>query len=212
MSSYVYDEGLILSTQVILNEYEPDKNRSLRWVDDFTNQFALYYHNDSAKICMTAIVEGISVYSDCVTIDSAEWLGQDGLWHELTIELIDDEMVGLRDGKVMHEIQDTLLTHAYNSGYIQLSLLNAQVCFDDVTAISLVPEPYVCGDVNLDQNTDVSDAVFIVNYAFGGGTAPDPYYIGDVNCDSMVDVSDAVYIINYAFVPGSPLPCQNCPL
>ncbi|MBD3382546.1 MAG: hypothetical protein GF404_10165 [candidate division Zixibacteria bacterium] len=64
------------------------------------------------------------------------------------------------------------------------------------------------GDANNDGNVDVSDAVYIINFAFVAGF-PEPvpeYDAGDANCDGIVDVSDAVFIINYAFVPGSPEP------
>lgn len=68
----------------------------------------------------------------------------------------------------------------------------------------------MCGDVNDDMGVDVSDAVFIINYAFAGGEPPDPLSTGDVNCDSMCDVSDAVYLINYAFAGGDePCACEN---
>lgn len=67
---------------------------------------------------------------------------------------------------------------------------------------------YICGDTNGDELVDVSDAVYLINYAFGGGPAPDPVESGDVNCDSQTDVSDAVYIVNYAFQAGSPAPCD----
>jgi hypothetical protein len=67
--------------------------------------------------------------------------------------------------------------------------------------------PYLCGDVNDDSSVDISDAVFIINYAFAGGQAPDPIESGDCNCDASVDISDAVYVINYAFSGGS-APCD----
>jgi hypothetical protein len=72
----------------------------------------------------------------------------------------------------------------------------------------IVIEESFPGDVNDDGNVDVSDAVYLINYAFAGGPAPDPLDSGDVNCDLNVDVSDAVYIINYAFAGGPPP--QNC--
>ncbi|MBD3381297.1 MAG: hypothetical protein GF404_03765 [candidate division Zixibacteria bacterium] len=59
------------------------------------------------------------------------------------------------------------------------------------------------GDANNDGNIDVSDAVYIINYAFVGGPDPVPVLeVGDANCDASVDVSDAVYIINFAFAGG----------
>ena len=70
-----------------------------------------------------------------------------------------------------------------------------------------VPES-ICGDANGDLTMNISDAVFIINYAFAGGPAPDPLFTGDTNCDSSVDISDSVYIINYAFAGGNP-PCDT---
>ncbi|MBD3382528.1 MAG: hypothetical protein GF404_10065 [candidate division Zixibacteria bacterium] len=67
---------------------------------------------------------------------------------------------------------------------------------------------YVCGDANNDSVVDVSDAVYIINYAFSGGPSPVPYSSGDANCDASVDVSDAVFIINYAFAGGNN-PCDS---
>jgi hypothetical protein len=73
---------------------------------------------------------------------------------------------------------------------------------------TMMEEPYTCGDANNDGSVDVSDAVVVVNYAFGGGTPPDPLAAGDVNCDASVDVSDAVSIINYSFAGGN-APCDT---
>jgi len=64
-----------------------------------------------------------------------------------------------------------------------------------------------CGDANGDLTTNISDAVYIVNYAFSGGNPPNPYESGDVNCDETVNVSDAVYIINFVFAGGNN-PCD----
>ncbi|HDS00947.1 MAG TPA: hypothetical protein ENO07_02915 [candidate division Zixibacteria bacterium] len=66
----------------------------------------------------------------------------------------------------------------------------------------------MCGDSNGDQQCNVSDAVFIINYVFVDGDAPDPMWTGDANCDSSVNVSDAVWIINYVFIGGNN-PCDT---
>lgn len=74
--------------------------------------------------------------------------------------------------------------------------------------ISVVePQSYTCGDANSDDDVNVSDAVYIINYVFIGGTAPDPMASAEVNCDGSVNVSDAVYIINYVFIGGN-APCD----
>ena len=61
---------------------------------------------------------------------------------------------------------------------------------------------YICGDVNDDENVNVSDAVRIVNYVFIGGDPPDPLSVGDCNCDGTCNVSDAVSVINFVFIGG----------
>ncbi len=66
---------------------------------------------------------------------------------------------------------------------------------------------YICGDANSDDEVNVSDAVYIINYVFTGGQAPEPLESGDSNCDGDVNVSDAVYIINFVFTGGND-PCD----
>ncbi len=67
--------------------------------------------------------------------------------------------------------------------------------------------PYICGDANGDDGVNISDAVYIINFIFIGGSAPDPLESADVNCDYFVNVSDAVYILNHIFIGGHP-PCD----
>ncbi len=64
---------------------------------------------------------------------------------------------------------------------------------------------YVPGDVDGNHMVNISDAVFIIRYVFGGGDAPDPYVAGDVDCNEMVNVSDAVYLVGHIF-GGLPAP------
>ena len=71
-----------------------------------------------------------------------------------------------------------------------------------------VPEIYLCGDANSDDDVNLSDAVYIISYIFvSGESAPIPYLSGDTNCDTMVNVSDAVWIVNYVFAGGK-TPCD----
>ncbi len=68
-------------------------------------------------------------------------------------------------------------------------------------------QTYTCGDSNGDDEINVSDAVYIINYVFVNGTPPDPMEAADVNCDGEVNVSDGVSIINNVFVGGF-APCD----
>ena len=63
----------------------------------------------------------------------------------------------------------------------------------------------ICGDANQDSKVGLSDAVFIINYIFSGGSAPKPVLAcGDYNADGKINVSDAVRNINYVFSGGNP--------
>jgi len=65
---------------------------------------------------------------------------------------------------------------------------------------------FINGDVNTDNNINLADIIFLVNYVFKGGLAPHPLKVGDVNCDSSVVLPDIVYLVNYVF-KGGPPPC-----
>ncbi len=76
--------------------------------------------------------------------------------------------------------------------------------------VYLNPPSAECGDVNYDQMTNISDAVYLISYIFVGGPPPVDLADGDVDCNGLVTVSDAVFLINYIFAGGS-APCANCP-
>lgn len=58
------------------------------------------------------------------------------------------------------------------------------------------------GDVNIDGEVNVGDAVAIINYVFKGGPAPIIPNWSDVNVDCEINVGDAVYMINFIFREG----------
>lgn len=68
---------------------------------------------------------------------------------------------------------------------------------------------YIPGDANADGNTDVGDAVYIINNVFKSGPAPIPPAAGDANGDCGSNVGDAVYLINHIFKSGPP-PVPGC--
>lgn len=68
---------------------------------------------------------------------------------------------------------------------------------------------FVCGDADGNSQVTISDAVYLINYIFGGGPAPSPILSGDADCSQAVTISDAVLLINYIFSGGLP-PCSAC--
>ncbi len=85
-----------------------------------------------------------------------------------------------------------------------LTFDNSGVLYVSVSGGILRIAPYICGDANADGTANITDAVYLINYIFGGGPEPNPYVSGDVNCDGTVNITDAVYLINYIFGGGPP--------
>lgn len=62
-----------------------------------------------------------------------------------------------------------------------------------------------CGDADGNGQVSITDAVFIINFIFGGGAAPNPLCLADADGNGQVSITDAVYIINFIF-GGGPAP------
>jgi hypothetical protein len=67
---------------------------------------------------------------------------------------------------------------------------------------------YRCGDVNGDDDINMLDILFLINYLYKGGVAPDPPAAGNVNMHGLVDMLDAIYLVAYLY-RGGPEPI--CP-
>lgn len=69
-----------------------------------------------------------------------------------------------------------------------------------------------CGDADGSGGIDISDAVYLISYIFGGGLPPGPCVtetgMGDADGSGSVDISDAVYLISYIFAGGL---APHCP-
>ena len=62
------------------------------------------------------------------------------------------------------------------------------------------------GELNGDDEIDLSDAVFLLNFLFLGGSEPDPLPAADINADADTDLSDAIYLLNFLFLGGAAIP------
>ncbi len=89
----------------------------------------------------------------------------------------------------------------YYNTYIE----TAQVYGDITVNAVLTPTSYVNGDVDNSGYVSIADAVYLINYIFGGGPYP-VIWASAVNIDATptVSIGDAVYIINYIFGGGPP--------
>ena len=72
--------------------------------------------------------------------------------------------------------------------------------------------PFRRGDVNVDGNVSLSDAVAALNYLFLGTFTPTCQDAADSNDDGRVDIADAVQILTFLFLGGVvlPPPADSC--
>jgi hypothetical protein len=78
-----------------------------------------------------------------------------------------------------------------------------------VLSFTTLDAAILCGDSNGDDQIDVGDAVFDINYIFRGGPPPVPLYSGDANCDDETNVGDAVSLISHIFSGGDEPCCST---
>jgi hypothetical protein len=67
--------------------------------------------------------------------------------------------------------------------------------------------PYTCGDVNDDNDVNILDIVFLINFKYKGGPAPELLVTADVNHDGDINILDIVYLINFKYKGGPGLDC-----
>ena len=77
-----------------------------------------------------------------------------------------------------------------------------------------IGEPdFICGDANDDENVNLLDVLFLIDYLYGNpqGPTPSPPESGDVNNgDGKINLLDILWLISYLY--GSPQgPAPSCP-
>lgn len=74
--------------------------------------------------------------------------------------------------------------------------------------------PFIRGNANADDNTDIADAVFVLNFLFLGGAAPSCEDAADADDNGSLEITDAVYLLNFLFLGGPPpaAPFPDCGL
>jgi len=67
---------------------------------------------------------------------------------------------------------------------------------------------YINGDADRNEETNILDVTYIINYLYKGGPAPEPVDAADVNCNLKVNILDVTHLINYLYKDG-PTPCEH---
>lgn len=68
---------------------------------------------------------------------------------------------------------------------------------------------FLCGDVNVDQNVNLIDILYLIDNLYGNppGPAPVPEQSGDVNSDGNINLIDILYLIDFLYgLPPGPNP------
>jgi len=66
---------------------------------------------------------------------------------------------------------------------------------------------YDCGDVNGDEDINIFDVVYLIDYLYRDGPEPVDLWTADVNGDGDVNIFDIVYLIDYLYRDGPPPAC-----
>ncbi len=109
----------------------------------------------------------------------------------------------------------TIGNSKYNSNeFLKARVDEIRICRRALTAAEILNEYLrvgfvACGDADGSRQVDITDAVFLINYIFGGGAPPPKPVSADVTCNGRIDITDAVYLINYFFANGA-VPCAAC--
>ncbi|MCZ6794806.1 MAG: dockerin type I domain-containing protein [Planctomycetota bacterium] len=72
--------------------------------------------------------------------------------------------------------------------------------------VGLAQEEFVRGDVNVDGEVSISDAVMLRRFLFNGGRPPTCMDAADVDDNGGVDISDPIGILRQLFLGGPPFP------
>ncbi|MFH2049711.1 MAG: SBBP repeat-containing protein [bacterium] len=62
--------------------------------------------------------------------------------------------------------------------------------------------PYLCGDVDGNDQINVADLVYMVNYIYKNGSEPLTWIAGDVNSSADIDMMDLILLVDYLFKGG----------
>lgn len=199
---------------------------------DVINFEMILYPNGWVRLQYLSVAAGFDVSGCTVGSENAE--GTDGLQVVYNAACLHDslcvELIKPADWLYLSSLGGQLPPEAADTIAVKITTADLDTGWykNDISVRSNDPDPedspwmvtaqlyvepqgpsYVCGDADGNDLVNISDAVYLVNYIFGGGDAPDPLLAADADCDGIVNISDAVYLVGYIF-GGGPAPCAVC--
>jgi hypothetical protein len=81
---------------------------------------------------------------------------------------------------------------------------------DDVSICTFAADPgipsFTRGNCSVDGLVNLSDAIFLFNYLFLGGSEPSCHAACDMDGNAALNITDGIYLLDYLFQGGKPLP------
>ena len=158
------------------------------------------YSGDS---CLTTLLDTLPPAYDTMFVDTffrwhfcREWgldhQGQDSCLHWDTYS----------DPSQIPPPDDTTTADFKDLDSLAWTVWNYETVSFDHGELRVVTVSCTCGDCDNNDNVNVGDAVFLINYIFKNGPEPEYPQCSDVNFDDHINVGDAVYLISYIFKNG----------
>jgi hypothetical protein len=153
--------------------------------------------------CLTELLDTIPAVYDTMLIDTfyRYWIcqswGQDSMGEDSCLEWGN-----------YSDPDSALNADSISTDHVPWTVWDTTAVFFTNGSLSVVIIECDCGDANNDNEVDVGDAVFLINYIFRGGPPPANPSCADVNNhDGSINVGDVVYLISYIFKGGAPPAC-----
>ncbi len=134
------------------------------------------------------------------SIDDPITPSQDGFWFTLKMT------VKAGTGPTCIDIDSIFVPPTYNFIFEPDAGGEVTPNFVDYGSCDIMIGIFTCGDADANLVVNISDAVYLIGYIFGGGNPPIILESGDVDTNGIVNISDAVYLIAYIFGGGA-APC-----
>jgi hypothetical protein len=93
--------------------------------------------------------------------------------------------------------------------FVYISALDGSASAIDSFYLNVIDVESFPGNANCNDDVDVADAVFLINFVFKDGVEPPIANWADANADCTINIADVVYLVGYIFRSG-PAPQPGC--